>query len=433
MILYLRLCNGEKIIIYNLVKKKFITDKKHTTKMKINKSFYIFLLSCLCILRPAVAQQDSNTAADTNKKPMKAWEIGIGGSIFQFSRVDFTNFEKADDRYNLDLRLRHNVIGPNLYIARELTPYFYLDLQGSLGFTKQYVGGKDKVKTLYMIGPGLQWRLGEYFDSRYIDPFFRLGVSYMRKNFDLKYTGTEGDLPEEMAWVLKNLHNKHGEDRNELIPVSLGFGVNGWINDRFGIGVQGDYLWMPYKDVANSLQGTIRLIWRIGGKSKKRPPVVEYIEKVVQAPPVTVEKMVEVTAEVAEQTSAEICELFNNIYFEFDKSDIRLVSYETLDRIADILKANASKKYLVTGYCDAWGSFEYNVGLSQRRAASVIKALEERGVPSGILKSRGVGKKISYIPTGAPNNVREGDRKVTVEIISNRDYWNYIPKNDLRK
>ncbi|HBX21329.1 MAG TPA: hypothetical protein DEF88_12890, partial [Porphyromonadaceae bacterium] len=80
MILYLRLCNGEKIIIYNLVKKKFITDKKHTTKMKINKSFYIFLLSCLCILRPAVAQQDSNTAADTNKKPMKAWEIGIGGS-----------------------------------------------------------------------------------------------------------------------------------------------------------------------------------------------------------------------------------------------------------------------------------------------------------------------------------------------------------------
>lgn len=399
--------------------------------MKRNNLAYILLLGLLCILRP-VAAQDAD-AADTysEKKTKRAWEIGIGGSVFGFSRIDFTDFQKSTDNYKLGLQLRHSVVGPHLYIARELNPHFYLDLQGTVGFTEQYVDGEDKLKTLFMVGPGLQWRLGEYFDSKYVDPFFRVGVSYMKKNFDMKYQGTEGDLPEEMSWVLENLYNKDGVDRDELIPVSFGVGMNAWLNDRFGIGLQGDYLLMPYKDVANSMQGTVRLIWRIGGKSKKRPRVVEYVERVVQAPPVIVEKVVEVPVDVTETPSTEICELFNNIYFEFDKSDIRPVSYETLDKIADILKANTSKKYLVTGYTDAWGSAEYNIGLSRRRAAAVIKALEDRGVPSDILKSRGVGKRISYAPTSESNQVREGDRKVTVEIITNMDYWNFMPKNDL--
>ena len=76
------------------------------------------------------------------------------------------------------------------------------------------------------------------------------------------------------------------------------------------------------------------------------------------------------------------------------------------------------------------GSAQYNIGLSRRRAASVIEALEERGVPTGILKSRGVGKQISYAPVGETHEVREGDRKVTVEIITNSDYWEILPDRD---
>jgi Outer membrane protein and related peptidoglycan-associated (lipo)proteins len=400
--------------------------------MKRNNILYILLSGFLCLSAPSGAQDAAVGEEVTETKEKRAWEIGIGASVFQFSRVDFTNFRKASDNYQLGLQLRHSVIGPNLYISRELNPYFYLDLQGTVGFTEQYIDGADKLRTLYMVGPGLQWRLGEYFDSQYIDPFFRVGVSYMKKNFDMKYRGTEGDLPEEISWVLENLYNKDGVDRNEMIPVSFGVGMNTWLNDRFGIGLQGDYLLMPYKDVANSLQGAVRLIWRMGGKSKKRVASVQYVEveKIVQAPPVTVEKIVEVPAAVTETPSAEICELFNNIYFEFDKSDIRPVSEEVLDKIARIMKADPDKKYLITGYTDARGSAEYNIGLSRRRAAAVIGALEVRGVPSDIIKSRGVGKRISYAPDGESHQVREGDRKVTAEIITNMDYWNFMPKRD---
>lgn len=184
--------------------------------------------------------------------------------------------------------------------------------------------------------------------------------------------------------------------------------------------------------MANSLQGTVRLIWRVGGKSKKPVPAVQYVEveKIVQAPPVTIEKIVEVPAAITETPSTEICELFNNIYFEFDKSDIRPESEEVLDKLADILKANSGRNYLITGYTDARGSAEYNIGLSRRRAGAVIEALESRGVPSAIMKSRGVGKKISYAPVSQSHIVREGDRKVTVEIITNVDYWQILPKRD---
>lgn len=400
--------------------------------MNRNNIVYILLCGFLILSLPSVAQEVAVGEAVTKNSEKRAWEIGIGASIFQFSRVDFTRFQLMDENYQLGLQLRHSVIGPNLYLARELNPCFYLDLQGSVGFTAQHINGENKQRHLYMVGPGLQWRLGEYFDSKYIDPFFRVGVSYMRKNFGMKYEGTEGNLPEEMSWVLENLYNKDGVDRDEMLPVSLGVGMNAWLNDRFGIGLQGDYLLMPYTDVANSLQGTVRLIWRVGGKSKKRVPPVQYVEveKIVQAPPVTIEKIVEVPVSVTETVSDEICELFNNIYFEFDKSDLRPESEDTLDKIADIMKADLNKMYLITGYTDARGSVEYNIGLSRRRAASVVDALEKRGVPTDIIKSRGVGKSISYAPVGESHIVREGDRKVTVEIITNMDYWNFMPKRD---
>ena len=142
---------------------------------------------------------------ETEEKTKRAWELGIGVSVFQFSRVDFTNFQKLEDKYKMDLQLRHNVIGGNLYVARELNRHFYLDVQGTVGITEQWVDGKDRIKTLFMVGPGLQWRFGEYFGSEYIEPYARVGVSYMKKNFDMNYTGVEGDLPEEMEWVLENM------------------------------------------------------------------------------------------------------------------------------------------------------------------------------------------------------------------------------------
>lgn len=390
-----------------------------------------YMIALLCIwvggFMPLTAQE-ANKKEEEKRKDSKAWELGVGGTIFQFSRAQFSNFEHMKDKgYTFDLKLKHAVYGGNIYVARELNSHFYLDLQGSIGATKDWVAGKEKTKMLYMVGPGLQWRLGEYFGSKYIDPYIRAGVNYMNKGFNINYMGLEGLSDEEMSWILANDKNKEGRDKKHLIPVAVGGGINMWLNDHIGIGLQADYLIMPYKQVANSLQGTARIIWRIGGKSKKSQPKIEYIEreKVIER---IVEKPVEVEKIVERVEYTKLYDLFNNIYFDFDKATLTPQTEKVMDEIAEILKQHSANKYLITGYTDAKGSAEYNLDLSKRRAQTVVKGLLERGVSSEILKSVGVGKKISHIKPEADENVREGDRKVTIELIKNQGYWDNIPK-----
>ena len=216
--------------------------------MNMKLKSYISLFLLLGVLS-ANAQEVGDTLVAGRSK--KAWEIGLGGTVFQFSRVGFSNFNRLDNGYGFDLDLNHAVWSGGIYAARELNRHFYLDLQGNLGWTNKAIEGKRKL--LAMAGVGLQWRLGEYFKSRYVDPYLRAGINYMYKGFDILYEGSEGLEPDDMSWILNNYGNKEGRDRKHLMPVSLGGGINFWLNDRIGIGLQADYQVMSYKHVANSL------------------------------------------------------------------------------------------------------------------------------------------------------------------------------------
>lgn len=366
------------------------------------------------------------------RKPKRAWEFGLGASVFQFNRTSFSNFTQNDQGYLFDLDLRHALWGGNLYVAHELSKHFYLDLQGSIGSTTESISANGDRKWLYTGGLGLQWRLGEYFKSKYIDPYLRVGGNYMYKDFDILYTGKEGLTDEEMNWVMENYKNKEGADKKSMVTIALGGGVNMWLNNSWGIGIQADYLLMPYTNVANSLQGTVRVMYRLGGKSKKTEVPVRYIEveKIVER---IVEKpvVVEVETIVPDQTTASLCEMFNNITFDFDKDILTKESEDILDRAAHIMNDDTSKRYLITGYTDAKGSPEYNLVLSKKRAKAVVNALLKRGIPASMMKSRGVGRKISHADASASDVVRRGDRKVTIEVITNADYWNYLAVDDL--
>ena len=362
------------------------------------------ILSMLLFVAAAnLAPAQTWTMESPDENSTKAWEFGVGGSVFQFSRTSFSNFTPLETGYVFDLKLDHVVFGGNLYVARELNDYLYLDLQGTIGTT----GNKsidNKLEWLYMVGPGLQWRVGEYFGSKYIDPYLRAGINYMHKEFDVMYVGTEGLDDQQMKWALNNLNNKSGADKTDLMPISLGAGINMWLNDNWGIGIQGDYLLMPYNNVANSLQGTLRVMYRLGGKSKNTKPV-PCPDRVVE-----VEKLLSL----------------EGVYFDFDKAYLKPESNAVLNRLADVLKQDTRRRYLITGYTDSRGDDEYNLQLSKKRAEAVVRALIERNVPPAMLKARGVGSKIAYAKPSDPDEVRGGDRKMTIELISNRAYWNYL-------
>ncbi|MCW8984665.1 MAG: OmpA family protein, partial [Thermoanaerobaculales bacterium] len=80
------------------------------------------------------------------------------------------------------------------------------------------------------------------------------------------------------------------------------------------------------------------------------------------------------------------------IYFDHDSANIKQESKPSLQAIADMLKTNSSLKLYVVGHTDMTGGFDYNVGLSLKRAESVVKALvNEYGIAAERLTGKGAG------------------------------------------
>jgi len=96
--------------------------------------------------------------------------------------------------------------------------------------------------------------------------------------------------------------------------------------------------------------------------------------------------------------------VLRGVHFDFNKAKIRPGDAAILDEAADTLKAHSDVTIDVDGYCDAIGSEEYNMKLSQRRADAVAVYLEGKGIPSSRLVARGFGK-TNFV---APNDTDEG-------------------------
>ncbi|MDR2968001.1 MAG: hypothetical protein LBV32_00165 [Tannerellaceae bacterium] len=195
------------------------------------------------------ASKECPCAQECPRDEVGKWEISIGGSALQFNRVGFSAFSTTDAGHYIDMQLRHAVFGGNISLVRRLSDKWAADIQGT-------VGTGDR-KLLAMAGLGLQWRLGSYFNSKQIDPYLRVGGNYLYKGFDILYGGSLNG----MEWDISNVLGGTADARH-LFAVSGGMGVNMWLNKRFGIGIQGDYLLITQRNVANSIQGTARLMWR---------------------------------------------------------------------------------------------------------------------------------------------------------------------------
>jgi peptidoglycan-associated lipoprotein len=69
-----------------------------------------------------------------------------------------------------------------------------------------------------------------------------------------------------------------------------------------------------------------------------------------------------------------------DVFFDFDKYDIRPTDAKILDANASWLKSNANHLVLIEGHCDERGTNEYNLALGERRAKSTMNYLVSQGV-----------------------------------------------------
>lgn len=361
------------------------------------------------------------------------WEVGVGGSVINMTRTMVSDFHqtKGGD-YVFDLKDKHLYGGTEIFVAKSLSQRWYLDFQGTLGFARFFDGGEKKQGYSFMAGPGIQFR--PLARSQWIVPYVRAGLDAYHKTFKTKYFGIfDQDVTGEGRWRSEDAWNKgYTVDHDTFFPVSIGVGVIGWLGNRVGIRIQGQFLKPLIKDGPNFVEITAGMQLRIGGNDKRKAAADAYVASHLadydylyrsRFPKEILEKEVvkeiPVEKEVIRYVKSEdrLLKLIDNIHFDFDKYSLSPESEAILDEIAEILNEEQDSRFLVSGYADARGSQTYNERLSLNRAEAVRNGLVKRGISEGRLSVKGFGKRMTIKPASSSDEERRMDRKVLIERI----------------
>lgn len=104
-----------------------------------------------------------------------------------------------------------------------------------------------------------------------------------------------------------------------------------------------------------------------------------------------------------------------NVTFATDQSDVQASFYPVLNSVAKVLKEYEKTLVHVTGHTDSTGGYEYNMGLSQRRADSVVSYLAAQGVQAVRLQGRGFGPDRPVADNATPEG-RQQNRRVEITL-----------------
>lgn len=150
-----------------------------------------------------------------------------------------------------------------------------------------------------------------------------------------------------------------------------------------------------------------------GEDQANRVAFVKVVEtKEMEGDKIEVIKAEEMKATIDSGTSVNIY----GIQFDFDKDTLRPDSTPTLDEIAKLLNDNPELRLNIVGHTDDKGAADYNLSLSQRRAAAVVAALvSQYAIDAARLTSEGAGMMKPLVP----NDTDEGRAKNRrVELIA---------------
>lgn len=338
----------------------------------------------------------------------KAIELSLGVKALSYPRLSIRSAERSPQGYHLALEKRELIFGLNATISKELSSHWAV-LFGQSLFKE---GGIISHSNLQ-----LEHRLGAYFSrSAYIDPYLALGIGYLYNNTSRKASiqgSIEGKpiIGQEQGCSL--WQHKHS------LPLSLSAGVRLWLNDRWGLDLKADYMALASTPQAAEWSATFGLSYRIGGRSKAPQAEVQYIER-------WYEQVVEKPIIIEKQVPVYISEVLEGIYFDFGSSRLSKASMPLVERLAQWMRQDTSRRFLITGCADALGSESYNEKLSLARAKALREALLSQGVSQERIKCRGVGKRIALAPPSANTDTRSQDRKILLEVVDSDDYWKRI-------
>ncbi len=110
--------------------------------------------------------------------------------------------------------------------------------------------------------------------------------------------------------------------------------------------------------------------------------------------------------------------VLRNLYYDFDKADLRKESHTELDNLFRLLQGSPNMKIEIGSHTDDMGSKEYNYNLSQRRAQSVVNWLIEKGINASRLVPKGYGEDEPLVSNDDEKEGREYIRSFCVFTLA---------------
>jgi peptidoglycan-associated lipoprotein len=158
------------------------------------------------------------------------------------------------------------------------------------------------------------------------------------------------------------------------------------------------------------LTGCQKKMTKVAPAEETKPAVAQQPKAQATLPPLEEFKPIDVDAQVRE--------VLQTVYFDFDKYDLRPDAIGRLEIVAKFLKEHESFRILAEGHCDERGSSEYNMGLGENRAKAVKKYLSSYGINPDRIETTSYGKeKLARTGCGSDDACNQANRRVEWKVL----------------
>lgn len=108
--------------------------------------------------------------------------------------------------------------------------------------------------------------------------------------------------------------------------------------------------------------------------------------------------------------------VLNNVFYDFDKATLRPESSTELDALVQLLKENPALRIELGSHTDSKGADDYNLKLSDARAASVVTYLVGKGIAQERLVAKGYGE-TGPVATNETDEGRQQNRRTEFKVL----------------
>lgn len=109
----------------------------------------------------------------------------------------------------------------------------------------------------------------------------------------------------------------------------------------------------------------------------------------------------------------------SGIMFDVDSYALKASTKANLDKMAETMKEYDKTEIIVMGHTDATGSDEHNQKLSENRAASVSRFLQQNGIIAKRVTTKGFGEQ-KPVASNNTTSGREQNRRVEIAIVASK-------------